>query len=114
MVGIMELAGKRILITGGSLGNGFFTPEFAIREGASVCICARNTAPLDEAVAQIIARSPGTQERIHQVIMDVRDERSVQDAVSKARALLGGLDIVINNAGYAHPGYVERLPMEVY
>jgi 3-dehydrosphinganine reductase len=106
-----RLAGKNILITGGSAGIGLAVARRALSGGANVCIASRSRDRLD-AAAKELASDGGA--RVHAVEMDVRDDASVERGVAAAGEHLGGLDIVISNAGYAHPGYVEQLPMQVF
>jgi 3-dehydrosphinganine reductase len=106
-----RFAGKKILITGGSAGIGLATARRALADGARVCIASRSRDRLDNAVRGLAGARDG---RVHAVELDVRDEASVTNGVALARERLGGLDIVISNAGYAHPGYVEALPWQAF
>ena len=106
-----RFAGKKILITGGSAGIGLATARRALGAGANVCIASRSRDRL-EAAAKELTAAGGAEP--HPVKMDVRDEASVEHGVAAARERLGGLDIVISNAGYAHPGHVGELPMQAF
>jgi 3-dehydrosphinganine reductase len=106
-----RFAGKKILITGGSAGIGLATARRALGGGAKVCIASRSRERLEAAARDLAAAGRA---EAHPVEMDVRDDASVARGVAAAREQLGGLDIVISNAGYAHPGYVEELPMQAF
>ncbi|MFS0728013.1 SDR family NAD(P)-dependent oxidoreductase [Paenibacillus sp. 1P07SE] len=92
----LGLAGKRAVVTGGSKGIGLATALQLAAEGADVVIVARRPEPLQEAVRQIKEQ---TGRDIYGVTGDVADAESVTNAVAEAVARLGGIDILINNAG---------------
>ncbi|SHK11215.1 NAD(P)-dependent dehydrogenase, short-chain alcohol dehydrogenase family [Roseomonas rosea] len=85
-----RLSGRRILVTGGASGIGGEVVRLFASEGARVAV-------LDVAgdAAGVMAASVGGVA----VQVDVRDDASVQGAVARAGALLGGLDGVVNAAG---------------
>jgi NAD(P)-dependent dehydrogenase (short-subunit alcohol dehydrogenase family) len=90
-----SLQNRRVLVTGASRGIGRVLALGLAQAGADVALAARDTAALDE-VADII-RKMG---RIcAAVAMDVSDVASARHGVDSAAAALGGLDILINNAG---------------
>lgn len=92
----LGLRGKRALITGGSKGIGFATALLLASEGAQVAIVARNQEALESA-ADHIAVQTGTRPFVIQG--DVTIEQDVTRAVAATVERLGGIDILINNAG---------------
>lgn len=101
-------AGKRILITGGSTGIGLvMAVEFA-RRGARLVLAARDAGKLKLACAA--CREAGGEASY--VTCDVMDKHAVRQAVNAAAAQLGGLDGVIANSGYCHPGYFHEIALE--
>ncbi len=106
--------GWRALITGGSSGIGLELARALLREGARVCIAARDEARLAEAVRDLSACVPPGSRPPEFVVMDVADADSVASGVRAAIEALGGLDLLVNNAGYALPGYIDELPDRAY
>ena len=91
----VDLTGRAVLITGASSGLGRHFAGVLARAGAKVALAARRVDSL-ERVREDIARDGG---EAVAVPMDVTDAASVQAAVADAADGLGGLDILINNAG---------------
>lgn len=100
--------GVRVFVTGGSSGIGSALAREFAKRGARVVIAARNRARL-EAVRDGIRRDGGWAEA---VFCDVTDDASVTSAVEHAVALLGGLDVVVANAGFGVVGKVEYLDLD--
>ncbi len=90
-----ELTGKRVVVTGATSGIGAAIAAALLSAGASVALASRATPRLDEAVARY--RASGL--RAVALPVDVRDPRSVEFATQSAMDLLGGVDMVVNNAG---------------
>jgi NAD(P)-dependent dehydrogenase (short-subunit alcohol dehydrogenase family) len=90
-----SLAGRKALITGGSRGIGRAIAEGLARAGADVAIAARNTVDLQNCAAAV--RRIG--KKAYPVAMDVTTVADCRRGVSEAADKLGGLDILINNAG---------------
>ena len=90
----MQLDGKTAIVTGGAGGIGAEIVRAFAREGASVCI-----ADLDLEAAQRLAETVCSASRTMAVRMDVTDEADVQRGVDAAAAKLGGIDILVSNAG---------------
>jgi len=91
----ISLAGRTALITGASSGLGRGFADMLARAGAAVALAARRRDSLEEA-RQAIEAAGG---RAIAVAMDVTNAGSVTGAIHKAAEQLGGLDILINNAG---------------
>lgn len=89
------LKGKKILITGASSGLGLAMAKALVTEGASVIITARHADKLQKAEEQLL-QLPG--EAIP-LIMNVRDEASIQTVVQWVKDNWNSLDVLINNAG---------------
>ncbi|MEY8018127.1 SDR family oxidoreductase [Mycobacterium servetii] len=90
----IELAGKRILITGASSGIGEAAAERFARLGAIVVLAARRRELLD-AVAERITTAGGTALAMP---CDVSDMDAVDALVADVQQRLGGIDILVNNA----------------
>jgi NAD(P)-dependent dehydrogenase (short-subunit alcohol dehydrogenase family) len=104
----LGLRGRRALVTGGSKGIGYAVAEELVREGAHVAICARHQDEVDAAAAQL--RAGGA--TVHAQVADVTVPEQVTDFVEAAAAALGGIDVLVNNAGAAHPGTFATLADE--
>jgi NAD(P)-dependent dehydrogenase (short-subunit alcohol dehydrogenase family) len=91
----IELAGKRILLTGASSGIGEAAAEQFARAGATVVVVARRRELLD-ALAERITTAGG--EAIA-IACDVSDMDACDELVADVEKRLGGVDILINNAG---------------
>ena len=103
----LGLNGKAVLVTGASRGIGRGIAEGFVREGAHVVITARGAEGIDEAKRAIAVTHPGG--RIDGVVADVSTREGAEEAVAKAAALLGGLDVLVNNVG----GSVGAGPFDV-
>jgi 3-oxoacyl-[acyl-carrier protein] reductase len=95
----MTINGKVAVVTGGTKGIGLAIATALVRGGASVFVCSRTMADVSRAVEELsqLGTAAGT-------VCDVRDEASVERMLAKCGETLGGVDIVINNAGLAFPG----------
>ncbi|MEU6731407.1 SDR family NAD(P)-dependent oxidoreductase [Nonomuraea wenchangensis] len=88
-------------VTGSSRGLGRAFVEAALSRGDKVAATARTAASLDDLVA-------AHGEAVLALEMDVTDQASVLESVKRAREHFGRLDVIVNNAGYAHVGAVEE------
>ncbi|GAC1596408.1 MAG: gluconate 5-dehydrogenase [Hymenobacter sp.] len=90
-----NLQGNTILITGGASGLGLAMAKALASAGASVLLTGRNPHTLHQALEAL--QQPGFDASA--LVMDVREEQSVQAAVDWVRTHWGRLDMLVNNAG---------------
>jgi citronellol/citronellal dehydrogenase len=95
------LSGKTLFITGASRGIGKAMALRAARDGANIVIAAKTAEPhprLEGTIYTAAAEIEAAGGKALPVIVDVRSEQAVQDAVDAAVKTFGGIDILINNA----------------
>ncbi|MCA3595208.1 MAG: SDR family oxidoreductase [Methylobacterium sp.] len=101
----MGLTGARVLVTAGAGGIGLEIARSFLREGAKVHVC-----DVDEAALAALKKSDPT---VTASRCDVADREQVAKLFDDALGLLGGLDVLVNNAGIAGPtGKVEDINPE--
>lgn len=99
-----RLDGKVALVTGASSGIGEATARALAAEGASLVLTARRAERLEALAAEL--RGGGTQTHVH--VADLATAAGAQAAVDATVEALGGLDILINNAGVMFLGPIEE------
>jgi NAD(P)-dependent dehydrogenase (short-subunit alcohol dehydrogenase family) len=87
-----DLAGLRAIVTGGASGIGLATAQELAGRGAAVAVLDREAVDLPEP--------------LHPFVCDVTDDDAVRAAVDAAVDRLGGLDVLVNNAGIGAQGTV--------
>jgi 3-hydroxy acid dehydrogenase/malonic semialdehyde reductase len=90
-----QLAGKIVLVTGATAGFGEATAEAFARAGATVVAAGRRRERLDALAARLGA------DRVHPLVLDVRDRAAVERAVQGLPPALAAIDVLVNNAGLA-------------
>ena len=100
------LEGKGVLVTGGASGIGAATAARFLEEGAKVCVLDRDARARKQIVRQLPALAGA-------LGADVSDLAQVRTAFAEAVRLMGGVDVLINNAGISirHP-FLEITPEE--
>ena len=104
-----DLTGKAAVVTGGSKGIGLAIARDLARAGAGVVISARNEDEVRDA-AEALARDTGA--RVVSVRCDVRDHAQVREMMRTCERELGGLDVLVNNAGVGGFAPVDEMPPE--
>lgn len=90
------LKGKRALVMAASRGLGFACARALAAEGCDLVICSRDAARIQTA-AETLTRDTGV--RVHAMAADVSGDDEAGRLVEAAKQHLGGLDIVVHNAG---------------
>jgi rhamnulose-1-phosphate aldolase/alcohol dehydrogenase len=107
-----SLEGRIALVTGGAGGIGAAVARRLLAEGASVLITDIDAAALEEA-HKALAGEHG-RDRVRSFRCDVTDEASVRASYAYALRELGGLDILVSNAGIASAAPIEETPLELW
>ncbi len=97
----MSLSGKTLFVTGASRGIGLAIALRAARDGANVAIAAKTADPHPKLPGTIYTAAKEIEAaggKALPLIVDVRDEASVLEAVEKTVQTFGGIDICVNNA----------------
>lgn len=107
------LAGNVALVTGASSGIGYEAARTLARDGASVAVAARRAGKLENLAEHITEEFEG---KSLAVPTDVTQREQVESMVSRTVDELGGLDIVVNNAGTTTTKdlSIEELPLDQY
>ena len=107
-----SLEGRIALVTGGAGGIGGAIARRLLGEGASVAITDIDPAALEEA-QKALAKEHG-KDRVRAFRCDVTDETSVRESYAGTLRELGGLDILVSNAGIASAAPLESTPLELW
>ncbi|MBX2876218.1 MAG: SDR family NAD(P)-dependent oxidoreductase [Saprospiraceae bacterium] len=101
----MNLKGKNVLITGGSIGIGLELAKMFLADEANVLVCARNLSALEK------AKSENPKLKIAQCDVTIREQ--VENLLQRTKDLFGGIDILINNAAvFRRFNILEDYPLE--
>ncbi|WP_182376254.1 NAD(P)-dependent oxidoreductase [Nocardioides sp. WS12] len=110
-----RLAGRTLMMSGGSRGIGLAIGLAAAREGANVVLLAKTDVPDPRLPGTVHTAAAEIEEAGGQalaVVGDVRDEASVEAAVAQAVERFGGIDICLNNASAIALDSTEQLPVK--
>src|SRR5258707_13442913 len=101
-----RVEGKKGLITGAGQGLGAASAHLLARHGAKVALADINHAGVEAVAARINAEfGANTADAFR---LDVRDETQWIDVLASADSAMGGLSVLVNNAGIIGPGNIEE------
>ncbi len=112
-----SLAGKTLLMSGGSRGIGLAIAERAARDGANVVLIAKTDTPdprLEGTIHTAAAAIEAAGGKVLAVVGDVRDDDTIATAVVQAVERFGGIDIVLNNASVISLGGTVEISPKRY
>lgn len=103
----LRLSGKRALVTGSSAGIGEGIARFLAAEGAAVVVHGRNAAAVERIVGEMRAEGHAAAGAAG----DLADDAGARDVADAALSALGGIEILVNNAGiYDQLGWSGATP----
>lgn len=105
-----KLKGKLAIVTGGGRGLGFAVAKYLAAQGVHVGITGQHETTLKDAQNQLTQLGVSA----FYAVFDVADESSVQAGIDKLVEQLGGLDILINNAGVAQFGTLADMESSAF
>jgi 3-oxoacyl-[acyl-carrier protein] reductase len=103
----LGIAGRRAAVAAASDGLGLATAAALAAEGVEVVVCGRDAARLDAAVTRLGGSARG-------LVADVGSVDGATDFARRAEELLGGVDILVANAGGPPPGTFASTPLDAY
>ncbi|QFZ20611.1 SDR family NAD(P)-dependent oxidoreductase [Saccharothrix syringae] len=104
--------GRTALVTGGASGIGQATALRLLAEGATVVAADVSADGLEKTAAQ--AAEAGAGGRLTTAVLDIADERAVQEVVTGAVAALGGLDVLVNATGMLRGAHTHDCSLELW
>ena len=113
----MSLSGKTLFITGASRGIGLAIALRAARDGANIAVAAKTAEPHKHLPGTIYSAAEEIEAaggKALPLVVDVRNEASVLEAVERTAAAFGGIDICVNNASAIQLTGTEATDMKRY
>jgi len=104
-----QIRGKRAIVTGGAMGYGFSICKKLIEEGCDVTLWELNENALEDAKRRLENIGKG---KVFACPCDVSDQSRVHELASQAKADMGQVDILVNNAAYYRKGDFCESPTE--
>ena len=102
----MNLKGKHVVVTGGSLGIGKATANSLIEKGAKVLVTGRSLERLHDAFENIDC---------HTIAFDIGDTSKIEENAKQCLEILDGrVDVLINNAGLGERKSIEELSIDAF
>jgi citronellol/citronellal dehydrogenase len=113
----MSLKGKTLFITGASRGIGLAIALRAAKDGANIVVAAKTVEPhakLEGTIYTAAAQIEAAGGKALPLMVDIRDETNVADALAKAANVFGGIDILVNNASAINLSNTSAIEMKRY
>lgn len=107
----LGISGKRAVVAASSGGLGLASAQALAAEGVRVAICGRSADRVDEALATLPPVDGGAHVGL---VADVSTADGAADFVQRAVDALGGIDVLVPNAGGPPAGTFASTPMEAY
>ncbi len=104
----MDLKGKRAVVTGGGRGIGRAIARTLAEAGAAVLVSARSRAEIEATADELT----GDGHEAHAVACDVTDPDAVRRLAAAAEELLGGVDVLVANAGIASSAPLKAITLD--
>ena len=111
MAGLFDLTGRVAIVTGGNGGIGLGMAHGLVEHGATVVVSGRNAEKSAAAVAELTAKREGSAIAIE---CDVEDPEQIRKLVHQTVERLGGLQIMVNNAGIGIRKRPEEYTLDEY
>mmetsp|Transcript_20182 Transcript_20182/g.43858 ORF Transcript_20182/g.43858 Transcript_20182/m.43858 type:complete len:299 (+) Transcript_20182:182-1078(+) len=106
---LFSVAGKNVLVTGGSRGVGLMIASTFVRQGANVLVTSRDPKACEEAAKTLVSQRATTETAVHHVTSNVSTREGCKALAEYTHQLFDGrLDVLVNNAGTSwgeDPGY---------
>lgn len=99
---------KIALVTGANRGIGLEIVKGLSKQGHKVLMAVRDVDNAKEVIDEEVLKD------VHPIELDLTDENSVNDGVTKAQAVFGRVDILVNNAGILHDEDIEKATLDAW
>ena len=109
-----SLAGKRVLITGGSRGLGLALAREMSARGARIALLARDPAELEAAARDLRERAGAAGTEVLTLVADVQRAGELEQAIAETVRIFGGLDVLVNVAGVIQASPLANLDLADY
>jgi short-subunit dehydrogenase len=105
-----SMKGKKVLLTGAASGIGRCAAEQFAKEGCELILTDLNAEALKKTAEELA----GYGVKIHTYSYNIADRAAVEDMARDVIKTLGGIDVLINNAGIGHSGEIVETPIETW
>jgi NAD(P)-dependent dehydrogenase (short-subunit alcohol dehydrogenase family) len=102
---VFSVAGKTVLVTGGSRGIGYMIAEGYLRSGAEVIISSRKPDICEQARTELSEFGP-----VHAITADISDDAQCRSLIDQVERLTDKLDVMVNNAGATWGAPFDEFP----
>ena len=106
--------GKTAWVIGGSEGIGAYLSQYLTFFGANVLIISRHQSKLDITINQMKDLKQSAEQKLQSLSLDITNYSKVEESLSAHIEKENCIDIVINCAGYSHPGFFTETPIDAF